>query len=83
MKLKKYKMNYLGKLFLKSFLAVEGLFIFLGLASGGFGGFGGFVVVSVFSLIVAFIVTFCAGALRRGAQIGEIIEAKHAEISKK
>jgi len=78
-----------GKVFLWSFIIIEGFFIILAMPyigekpPFGFGSFGGFILVTIFSLIVAFIIAIIYGAGRRGAQIGEIIKAKHREISKK
>ena len=71
------------KVFMWTFIVVEGLFVLLCL-SVGFGEDAIMIPISVgISLIVALFIMVCYAAARRGAQIGEIIEAKHKEIRQK
>lgn len=71
-----------AKTFVVAFGLVEGLFIVLALPYMGekpffgFGSFGGFVLVSFFSMFIAFIVAAMHGGAKRGQQIGNIIDEK-------
>jgi|SRR3989344_2537467 len=68
------------KVLIWSFAILELFFIILALSSSGFGSFLGFVLVTVFSLVIAFIIALCYGAARRGKQIGDIIETEHKKL---
>lgn len=77
-----------GKIFWWTFLIIEAVFIVLALPYAGskpflgFGSFGGFVICTIISFIISIIVAGSYSWNRRLRQIGDIIEAKHKEITK-
>jgi len=71
-----------GKVFIYSFIILEVFFVVLTLIYGGT-SLGGYIFETVFVFFVALGIGVMYGGARRGMQIGQIIEAKHKEITKK
>ncbi len=70
-----------GKVFIYSFITLELFFIILTLVYGGT-SMGGYVLETIFVFFFSLVISALYGGARRGMQIGEIIEAKHKEITK-
>jgi hypothetical protein len=60
------------KIFIWTFGIIEGLMIFLTLATGGFGSGGGFFIVLIFSIISSLLVLFVYSIFYRAEQFKEV-----------
>tara|TARA_Y100000310_G_scaffold329240_1_gene398681 strand:+ start:3224 stop:3484 length:261 start_codon:yes stop_codon:yes gene_type:complete len=75
-----------SKVFIWSFVVSESIFILFAISTQFFKFLGivvGITMVTSLSLFIAIVLAVGYGAARRGAQIGDIIEARHKEVKSK